>query len=194
MVAIRLEIITMNVTKKPVGSRYIISSDGKLFSKEYKYEIHNQTGGTGKYRIVPERELKGSKNTFGYKQVNIDGQLKYIHRLVAEQFIPNPKRKPQVNHKDGNKLNNSITNLEWVTISENIKHAFDTGLNRPMRGSCNGNSVNSEATVKKVYILAKYKIFSQEKIGNLFNVPQITVSNIKTTKTWKHITDIIDDL
>lgn len=65
----------------------------------------------------------------GYVNVMLIGKNYPIHRLVAIQFIPNPENKELVNHKDGNKLNNHIDNLEWVTQSENIQHAYDTNLN-----------------------------------------------------------------
>lgn len=52
----------------------------------------------------------------------------FIHRLVAAAFVPNPQRKPFVNHKNGNKLDNRAVNFEWTTHAENIQHAYDTGL------------------------------------------------------------------
>ena len=78
--------------------------------------------------------LKTTCNYKGYKKTNIsvDGKLYtvYIHRLVAELFVLNPDNLPQVNHKDGNKLNNRVDNLEWVTAQQNIIHAHTTGLNK----------------------------------------------------------------
>lgn len=59
---------------------------------------------------------------------NNKGSCMYTHRLVCEAFIPNPLDKPEVNHKDGNRQNNNISNLEWVTRGENMQHAHDTGL------------------------------------------------------------------
>lgn len=71
-----------------------------------------------------------SKN--GYEMVTLSNKSKtrhlYVHRLVAEAFIPNPDNKREVNHKDANKLNNNVDNLEWTTSSENKIHAHKNGL------------------------------------------------------------------
>lgn len=79
-----------------------------------------------------EKNLKQIKQNSGYLCVciykNGIGKKYLIHRLVAETFIPNPENKTQVNHLDGNKENNCIDNLEWVTQKENIQHAYKTGL------------------------------------------------------------------
>ena len=88
---------------------YQISSWGRVYSKErHKY-------------LIPETTEKG------YLRVDLNkgGVRKHykVHRLVAGEFIPNPLGKPQVNHIDGNKKNNSVSNLEWVTNRENYDHA-----------------------------------------------------------------------
>lgn len=106
--------------------------------------------------------LKVSVNHKGYLKTNlsINGKLKTVfpHILVANLFLKKQKENLQVNHKDGNKLNNKVTNLEWVTASENIKHAYINGLNKGngitvYQKDLNGNII---ASFKSCREAAKY--------------------------------------
>lgn len=89
---------------------------------------------TGFYTRKHELILKDNIDKDGYHLTTLikkrTRQHLRIHRLVAEAFIPNPEDKPQVNHKDGNKDNNSVENLEWCTPSENVKHSYDKKLHK----------------------------------------------------------------
>ena len=83
-----------------------------------------------------EKELKLYKTGKGYYQASHHQELFYVHRIVAGAFIPNLLDKPFINHIDGNKLNNDISNLEWVTASENTLHAYETGLMNKKQYEC----------------------------------------------------------
>ena len=100
-----------------------------------------------------EKILKNGIGSVGYLSVGLykDGKARTanVHRLVAEAFIPNPLNKTQVNHKDGCKANPIVTNLEWVTPSENNKHAFATGLSKVWnKGIIGSRNPVSKAIVK----------------------------------------------
>lgn len=94
---------------------YSVTDDGRVISYKRKGKQELVGGAYGGYRIVTI-------------WVNGKQENHYVHRLVAEAFIPNPEDKPEVNHKDGNKQNNNVNNLEWCTSSENNYHAQQQGL------------------------------------------------------------------
>ena len=106
------------------------------------------------------RILKQGTVTHGYLAVNLFkhniGKTKKVHRLVAQTFIPNPKLKEFVNHKDFNKSNNNIDNLEWVTPKENSHHAKMggrlSGAKRKLRGESNANCKISDQQIKEMLL------------------------------------------
>lgn len=96
-------------------SRYNIYDDGRIFDNKLNKFINYQLNNDG-YCKVTLRSDSNKRKTMS------------IHRLIAILYVPNPDNKSEVNHKDGNKLNNNKDNLEWVTHAENIKHAWCVGL------------------------------------------------------------------
>lgn len=91
------------------------------------YQISN-FGRIKSFKNGKEKLLKPWVANTGYLTIGLDNKSHSIHRLVAETFIHKIANKKFVNHIDGNKLNNSISNLEWCSLAENIQHAFKTGL------------------------------------------------------------------
>ena len=104
---------------------YNIKEIWRTIEKYPNYMISNLGNVWSKRR---EKQLKPCVNSSNYKKYVLSGKNVYAHRLVAEAFIPNPNNLPEVNHKDGNKWNNYVENLEWVTKNENALHAFENGL------------------------------------------------------------------
>lgn len=110
----------------------------EIWKKVKDYEGLYEVSNLGRVRSLPRngtipepRIMKIGKDKDGYGVVTLRNTkrcTKRVHRLIANAFLPNPYNKPQINHKDGNKLNNIIDNLEWATGSENILHAKRVGL------------------------------------------------------------------
>jgi len=162
---------------KGFEGRYQVSDDGQVRSL------------IGESPII----LKQTISKVGYARVGLFLRDSYqkkkaVHRLVAQAFIPNPQNKPQVNHKNGVKLDNCVTNLEWNTSSENIKHSFATGLNVFVRGEKHFNAKLTEEKIKEIREIWSTGKYRQKDIGIKFGVSQATIDRVIRGVCWGHIT------
>ena len=132
------------------------------------------------------RILKGA-NSKGYPMVSLYKSGKYkkfaIHRLVGKAFIDNPENKPTINHKNGFKDDNRVENLEWMTYSENLQHAYDTELS-VAKGEHNGQS---KLTEKDILEIRAIKGKTQRSIAAQYGVKENTIWAIINRRNWKHI-------
>ncbi len=135
--------------------------------------------------------IRTTISKLGYVNVRIrvDGRNKTftMHRLVAALFIPNPDGKPEVNHRNGNKLDNAVGNLEWATKSENHFHAYKTGLRKKRLGEL---ASSTKLTAEKV-IEIRHRYEGGESgysLAKEFDVAAVTIMAIVKRKTWRHIT------
>lgn len=152
-----------------------------------KYEVSN----TGKVRNSKTKKILSTDfPSFPYCKLNYrqDGKAKskLVHRLVAKAFIPNPKNKSFINHLDGNKKNNNVSNLQWVTRQENEDHAFETGL----KNSTGSANVQSKLTEKNVrYIKQSFNGNPKDayRLANKFDVHRATIQRILIGDIWTHV-------
>lgn len=151
--------------------RYRVSNFGRIISRRtgFKYIMQYQITKKGYYLV-------------GLYMDDIK-YYKSVHRLVALAFIDNPDSKPQVNHIDGNKLNNNASNLEWVTSSENRVHGIKNNLIVPVNGVKHGNCILNEDQVRFI----KNSTLSGSVLGKQMGVSAATIWKIKSNRGWKHL-------
>jgi hypothetical protein len=143
-------------------SDYIITEQGDV--------INRHTG----------RKLKPQPNGKGYLRVGIGKKLMFVHRLVAEAYVPNPDNKPQVNHIDGDKTNNRADNLEWVSNLENRSHAVDNGL------QVHGERCPwAKLTKEDVLAIRADGEATVTELAKRYSVSRAAIRDVRQFKTWK---------
>jgi|VirMetMinimDraft_7_1064189.scaffolds.fasta_scaffold59020_2 hypothetical protein len=155
---------------------------------EGKYQISN-TNKVKSNHFGKSIILKPALNTGGYNSVSLSLNNKAksvtLHRLIMTAFIANPDNKPCINHIDGNKLNNSLSNLEWCTYSENLKHAYDNELKLPIEGK--GEKSSQHKLKEEDVLKIRASNLSSKELGTLYNVNRTNIIAIRKRKSWTHI-------
>ena len=151
-------------------------------------KTHYKIRSTGEvWNTVTNAPMKGGRDKNGYHIISLTlNKKKYtrkVHRLVAEAFIPNPENKPEVNHNDGDKLNNDISNLEWANPSENTHHACEHNLRK--------STLTRNMVIEVCELLEKGDIRISE-ISKITGVSCGNILKIKTGLTWKSVSTLYD--
>ena len=141
---------------------YSVTSDGKVFGHKRNKYLNQKTTRFGYAEVILSNGKDAKRN------------VKYItvHRLVANAFIPNPNNLPQINHIDSNKLNNDVSNLEWMSAKDNIRHSWANGMSEPSRPNLGKNMPNAKSKYRNVIYIGKNNSFKavlcRVKDGNRF--------------------------
>ena len=157
---------------RSISNKYECSDDGHIRNKKTK-------------RIL--KEYNSCRD--GYLRTQFDGKTRTVHRVIAKAFLPSDATKPYVNHKDGDKRNNHVDNLEWCTFSENIRHAYATGLNKGCPGEKNGHNILSHDDVIQIRNIYKPrdKEYGAKSLGKKYNVNPRTISAVALRRSWKDL-------
>ena len=140
------------------------------------------------YNKKTGKMLKPQKSKTGYMYVTLYKEKKpkkyRLHRLIAITFIDNPEQKPQINHINGIKTDNRIENLEWVTASENLTHAYKTGLIIGIRGDNHGATKIKDSEISEIFAMRANGYTLQKIADKYFCYPQ-QISRILNGKSRK---------
>ena len=162
------------------GYKYYATEDGHIYSEHLKRLISEFTDKDG-YKKVRLSNGDGTRKVFS------------VHRLILETFCPNENSSNlQVNHIDGNKTNNCISNLEWVTCKQNIQHGYKMGLYHNIGDNNNADHKLCISQVLEIIDLLLAHEMTIQQIANKYQVSKFAIESIKYKETWKHLTKNID--
>lgn len=172
---------------------YQASNLGNIKSLDRTIATKNRWGQDNP-RKYKGKAIKPQFSKVGYYVVKLNtgkfSRSYYIHHLVMKSFTPNPDpiRLSNINHKDGNKLNNRLENLEWCTPKQNTRHGIEMGLTPvPGKGTDNPRAQLVEEQVHQIRDLYKTNQYTYNQLGNMFNVSKHTIADIVLKRNWQHI-------
>ena len=169
---------------------YQVSNLGRVKSLKRSYEVERHKS---KYLYNKKEKILSQTTTkLGYKRISLNKHNKLksflVHRLVAKAFIEEIKDKNQVNHKNCNKLDNNLFNLEWVNQSENMKHAYKNGFNHTqnLKGDNHNNKKLNFEEIKEIRRLYKKENTTYLKLSNKFNTCMSNIGRIIRRERWDY--------
>lgn len=135
----------------------------------------------------------GKKKSSHYETVSFAGKCLYTHRLLALTYLSNPLNLPQVNHKNGNKRDNRIENLEWISQAKNVRHAWRVGLNKayPREGAKNPAAKLTEEQVRYIRKQLANPQASRVELCKVFGISYSTLKKIRNRSTWQAKRDVV---
>ncbi len=155
---------------------------------------HYEASTCGRIRSLRFDKIKIMKPAIiqrNYRQVNLSfgtGHKHYlVHRLIASTFLPNPNSKQEVNHRDGNKANNQVANLEWISNQENITHAVNSGIRG--QGERHHRSKLTEQDVRWIYAAHSKGSETAQQLADRFAVSVVQIRNILRGTSWSHLSN-----
>lgn len=169
---------------------YQVSNYGNVRSLDRVIKEKTAKTQTLKGRILKPRINRGGYYYVGLRKNGTKATFA-IHQLVAQAFLDNPDNKPIVNHINGIKTDNNVNNLEWATYSENLSHAYNTGLRTSVSSKAIGQKnykrkLKPEQVIEIKRLLAEGNLTHKE-IATKFSVARSTITEIKSGRRWKHL-------
>ena len=172
----------MNEIWKPFNTEVEVSNFGNVRTIDRKVKYAD------KYINAKGKVLKPAIDKKGYLRVAFKHLGKHstfkVHRLVAEVFLSNELNKPMVNHKDGNKQNNNVSNLEWATNSENIKHAFDNGLIKAKKSIESHRTKRTKEQIEQMCFMRSLGMSYKSIADKLGVCKSVAMRNIKSYELY----------
>lgn len=154
------------------------SSDGEIYTPSWK-------GGKSGRIMKPALDSNGYMRTMLVDNEGKNRTIK-VHRIIAQTFIENPHQLKEVNHINGKKSDNRLSNLEWVSHQQNIRHSFDNALQNN-KGENNPTSKLSEKDVLEIRAKFKPRVYGRKKLAEEYKVKISTIKDVILRRSWMHI-------